>query len=263
MSNCKQSSLPHQLLGSLEECPEAMQNQMPQEKTEKRAAGRKRFPFEELVGKQFERLTILSFWMGPRSTCMAECLCSCGKRHTCSIYNVMRGATKSCGCLGKEFRGKHLIKHGLRYNPAYKYWKGMMQRCHNDKAQFYNYYGGRGIFVCDRWRFGEGGKSGVACFIDDMGDSIFENCSLERIDNNIGYSKGNCRWATMLEQSRNKTSNEWIHLPGESMILSDFCRIYSIQMDSITRMAKRKNISLLDAACVYRSNKEKRQSRVE
>lgn len=91
-------------------------------------------------------------------------------------------------------------KHGLTRKgsvvPEYKVWSGMIQRCSNPNNSAYSYYGGRGISVCKRWKSFEN-------FYSDMCPRPF-NLTLERINNDLGYSPDNCKWATKKEQSKNK-----------------------------------------------------------
>lgn len=87
--------------------------------------------------------------------------------------------------------------------PGFKCLEAALQRCYNPNNPDYRLYGGRGIRVCDRWRFGELGKSRYECFVGDMGIRPSLIHSIDRIDVDGNYEPGNCRWATPKEQSIN------------------------------------------------------------
>ena len=93
-------------------------------------------------------------------------------------------------------RGEWRRTHGMSYTRTYKTWIGMLQRCNNPKSPVYKYYGGRNIKVCQRWYKLEN-------FLADMGERP-KGLTLERVNNNLGYIKSNCKWATQVEQARNR-----------------------------------------------------------
>lgn len=137
--------------------------------------------------------------------------CLCGTEREISLRTFRSGDSKSCGCLRKDINRTHggASRYGL-----YALWAGLISRCHG-KARSFSEYGGRGIEVCDRWRFD------FAAFRDDMGPWL-PGTSIDRIDNNGDYEPGNCRWATRAEQSRNKRNNVWLTLKGETLCVTDW-----------------------------------------
>lgn len=89
-------------------------------------------------------------------------------------------------------------------HPQYDAYYKMLSRCYRPTAKDYGRYGGRGITVCDRWRFGENGKSGFQCYLHDIGEKPSQRHSLDRIDNSGAYDPSNIRWATPIEQAQNR-----------------------------------------------------------
>lgn len=98
----------------------------------------------------------------------------------------------------------------------------MKQRCYNRAYTQYKDYGMRGIKVCDRWL----GPEGFTNFLKDMGARP-DGCSLDRIDNNGGYSPENCKWSTRTEQANNTRSNHLLEYNGEKHTISEWSRIKS------------------------------------
>jgi len=93
------------------------------------------------------------------------------------------------------------VTHKMSYTKVYRTWIAMLSRCRNENEPNYVNYGGRGITVCDEWyRFEK--------FYEDMGDLPFYDAQLDRIDNEKGYSKENCRWISAKENSRNRRTTK-------------------------------------------------------
>ena len=147
----------------------------------------------EMVGKRFERLIVVGeSGRDKHGNALWKCLCNCGNIKIIIGKSLRRGITKSCGCLNIE----KATKHGLCKTTVYNSWLAMIARCNNPNNKNYKYYGGRGITICDRWVNFEN-------FFEDMGDRP-DALTLERKNNNLGYSKENCKWATKTEQARNR-----------------------------------------------------------
>lgn len=100
-------------------------------------------------------------------------------------------------------------KHNLSYQPEYRVWQTMRLRCTEPTHPAYPSYGGRGITICDRW------LDSPQNFIEDMGQKPTKKHEIDRIDNDKGYFKENCRWATRSENDRNRRSTRWVEYRGE------------------------------------------------
>src|SRR3990167_1611264 len=135
----------------------------------------------DLTGRKFGRLSVLRFSVIKKRSSW-ECRCECGSIRVVRQYNLLNGNSRSCGCLMKDTvwtHGHTSRKTGI--TDEYRIWATMKQRCSNPKSNSYERYGGRGIKVCRRWvRFEN--------FFTDMGKRPSKSHSIERKNNNKGYS---------------------------------------------------------------------------
>ena len=119
----------------------------------------------------------------------------CEKEFECSVESIKSGNTKSCGCQ----INKQKITHGRSNSRFYKTWKHMVGRCSNPNNKDYKDYGGRGITVCEEWL-------DVANFVAwaESTHPNMEGYTLDRIDNDKGYSPENCTWSDKTTQAINQ-----------------------------------------------------------
>lgn len=157
-----------------------------------------------------------------------ECLCDpelegCGKTILAQSSHLSAGNTKSCGCFQVEVTKATNTKHGYCAHPEYKVWNTIKLRCYDPKSPSYKDYGARGITMSDAW------KESFDIFLADMGSRPSKNHSIERDNNDLGYSKENCRWATRREQANNRRSNRYFTFDGERKTLADWCREFDLE----------------------------------
>lgn len=117
----------------------------------------------------------------------------CGEEFEAISSAIFRNHIKSCGC--RKLR----ITHGLTKHPIYGTWAAMVKRCTNPKSWDYKHYGARGITVCDEWL---DVRNFVAWY--DLTHPKIKGLTLDRIDNQMGYSPSNCHWVDMKTQANNK-----------------------------------------------------------
>lgn len=163
--------------------------------------------------------------------------CDCGVEKEIRASHAKSGQIKSCGCSSGELNSAHHTKHGHWKgnvsSPEYSAWCLARARCHNSGNQGFPAYGARGITMCDRWRFGEGGKSGFECFIADMGLRPSREHSLDREDNNKGYSPDNCRWATREQQMRNTREHHYVTFDGRTMTAAEAADLVGLPRSNV------------------------------
>ena len=184
---------------------------------------------ENLVGQRFGRLVVLEdtkIMVPNRTQTYQKCLCDCGNIVIVPKSYLKSEHTRSCGCWVKEMH----TTHGLSQSRIYKVYSGMKKRCYDKNHKIYNRYGGRGITVCDEWA-----KDFMNFYNWSMDNGYQDNLTIDRIDNNKGYSPDNCRWVTMLEQAQNTSKNVNITYKGKTQTISAWSRETGIPQNTISR----------------------------
>lgn len=183
---------------------------------------------QEVVGNTYGLLTVLAEVEKYKiyRKVLVRCSCDAATEKVVFLNCLRGGSTKSCGCIQKLATKAAKTTHGLRNHKLYPTWRNMLQRCQNPSIKQYPDYGGRGITVCTRWQK-------IENFIEDMGPGYSKGLTVERIDNNQGYSQENCKWATKSEQSRNMRSNQNLTLNGETKCVTDWCLELGLNVNTV------------------------------
>jgi len=175
----------------------------------------------DITGQKFNRLTAIKFSHREEPRCHFWIFkCDCGVVKSIRKSHVVNNKTTSCGCYSQERKDKMKIG-AITRNPIYNIWDKMKARCLNKNNPAYKYYGGRGIKICDRW------LNSFENFLEDMGERPSRS-SVDRIDNNKGYFKENCRWATWHQQSRNTRRNKNYTINGVTLCATDWAIKYNV-----------------------------------
>lgn len=184
---------------------------------------------KNLVGQRFGRLVVTSYYGHKNGRVAWNCLCDCGKTTVVLSGGLCSGKTKSCGCYHSDISRKQVIerftKHGGANTAIYSRWCSMKDRCCNPNNPSYHNYGGRGITICDEWV-----KDFEAFRTWAYENGYRPNLTLERIDNNKGYSPDNCRFISNARQQRNRRKTVMLTYNGETKPLATWCDIYGLNL---------------------------------
>lgn len=168
------------------------------------------------AGRKYGRLTVLE--RAPRVVGRTNlrwlCRCECGMETVVDGNELARGGIKSCGCLRRE----RFLKHGMTGTKVYQAWLHIRSRIFDKRDARYMDYGGRGLTLEPEW------AASFEAFYSEIGDPPSDDHTIERKDNSLGYLRGNCRWATWLDQANNTRKNVFLDFEGRRMTTSQWAR---------------------------------------
>ncbi len=170
---------------------------------------------------------------------MFSCKCACGNKRVVDGRSIRVGASKNCGCTRakgiSEKLKQRFSEQGGRSERLYSVWNSMKDRCYNKNSKFYYRYGGRNITVCEAWR--DSYKAFREWALKSGYDSTAKRgeCTLERVDNNKGYTPDNCIWASSKTQCNNRSNNHIISYKGTEHTISEWSEITGIRKDTLRR----------------------------
>jgi len=204
----------------------------------------------DISNKKYGKLTAIkkAFYKKGKSYWVFRC--DCGNEKIIIKDNVVKGQTKSCGCLQKEIAKITQLKnraiHKKSRTRLYNVYSAIKARCYNKNVNNYNRYGGRGITVCDEW------KNNFMSFYNwAIKNGYKENekrglCTIDRIDNNGNYCPENCRFVNNTIQARNTRKNHNITINNETKTLTEWIHIYKICQSTFFNR-KKKGFSDIEA----------------
>ncbi len=181
----------------------------------------------DITGQRFGILTVLGRCSDGRPGTLWSCQCECGRIKAIASASLRDGRSQSCGCKNREATSKRFTTHGRRHSREYESWAHAKQRCTNPNNKDWALYGGAGIEMRQPY------LDSFEALLTDLSQCP-PGKTLDRYPNPYGhYEKGNVRWASWIEQQRNKRNNRRLTLNGETLLLMEWAERIGISRKSL------------------------------
>ena len=190
----------------------------------------------DLTGKRFGRLYVIKrdkdfVQESGRKRAAWLCECDCGTIKSVLGDNLKSGKVVTCGCYARENTSKNNSTHHESKSHLYAVWCGMKARCNNQNNTYYSRYGGRGISVCDEW------QNNYNAFRDWMLDNGYSDSghdkTIDRINNDLGYSPDNCRVVDAKSQANNRSSCRLFTYKGKTQNITQWADEFGIEFKKL------------------------------
>ena len=182
-----------------------------------------------LLGLRFGKLVVIARSENDKhKNARWLCQCDCGNTKVVVGSSLIKGHTKSCGCVRKHLLQTMPLKHGKKNTRLYNIWIDMKRRCNSKNRKSYKDYGGRGIVVCNEWL-----QDFMNFYNWAIANGYKENLTIDRIDVNGNYEPNNCRWIEKGEQNRNQRTNLKFTYKGETHCLKEWAEILKINYNTL------------------------------
>lgn len=193
---------------------------------------------DDITGKRFGKWLVVEKVEGTQGVCNSiwKCKCDCGTEKSIKGINLIRGKSKSCGCLKTRICTDRFSKHGMSDTKVYQSWEAMIARCECESNVSYENYHSKGISVCSEWRDSFETFYEYVSKLEHFGEKGY---SLDRINNNDGYKPGNVRWADRYTQNNNTSKNIYIELNGETKTLAQWVKLYDLKYYTVLYRMRR------------------------
>ena len=213
--------------------------------------------FIDMTDKQFDRLQVVGLvWIDKDNRAVWHCRCDCGNEVDVVGKSLRNGSTHSCGCLNVESATKRIValntKHGKTQTRFFRVWMSMKTRCENPNTTNFANYGVRGITICDEW------KNDFEAFYDWAVSQGYDasakrgKYTVDRIDNNKGYSPDNCRLANFVEQANNRRNTRFITVDGVKRSQAEWARYYGRHITIFQHMSDEEAANRIRAYEAYK-----------